>query len=59
MKGWEIEIIVEFASAVSALKCKKLGGRAGCPTFDEVKNFLLKNGSEEIKRTLENEKKEI
>jgi len=49
LKEWPIEITGEFASAVAAIKCKKLGGRAGCPSFKETRNFLLSFGSERIK----------
>jgi len=52
LKNWPLEITVEFATAVSALKCEKLGGRTGCPTFPKVKEFLQKRGSEEIKELL-------
>ncbi|MEM2887881.1 MAG: PfkB family carbohydrate kinase [Candidatus Bathyarchaeia archaeon] len=45
LQGWDINKIIEFASAVSALKCTKLGGRAGIPTFDEVLDFLKKHKS--------------
>ena len=41
-QGWEFPAIVEFASAVSAIKCTKLGGRAGIPTLPEVHRFLDK-----------------
>lgn len=33
-----------FASAVAALKCRKLGGRAGIPSIPEVEKFLNENG---------------
>lgn len=52
LKDWPIEITSEFASAVAAIKCKKLGGRAGCPDFEEARNFLLSFGSERIKSFL-------
>jgi len=45
LQGWDIEKTIEFASAVSALKCTKLGGRAGIPTFDETLDFLEKRKS--------------
>jgi len=38
--GWPLERTLEFASAAAALKCRKLGGRAGLPTMDEVEAFL-------------------
>ncbi len=52
LKDWPIEITAEFASAVAAIKCKKLGGRAGCPSFETSKGFLLSFGSERIKSFL-------
>ena len=39
-EGWDVHRIITFASAVAALKCTKLGGRAGIPTFSEVSAFL-------------------
>jgi sugar/nucleoside kinase (ribokinase family) len=38
--GWQLTRTVEFSSAVSALKCTKLGGRAGIPTYPLVDKFL-------------------
>jgi len=35
-----------FSSATSALKCTKLGARAGTPTYTEVVEFLRRNGYE-------------
>jgi ribokinase len=52
LKNWPLEIISEFASAVAAIKCKKLGGRAGCPSFEGVRDFLLLFGSGRIKSYL-------
>jgi len=40
LTGWDIESTVRFASAAAALKCRKLGGRAGIPTLEEVLRFL-------------------
>ena len=34
-----------FSSAVSALKCTKVGAREGVPTFDETINFLKERGA--------------
>lgn len=42
--GWRPRRIAQFATAVSALKCGKLGGRAGIPTFDEARAFLARHG---------------
>ena len=46
----------EFASAVAAIKGEKLGGRAGCPSFKRVKDFLLSFGSKRIKSYLKSDK---
>jgi len=40
LKGWKLEKIAEFSNAVSAIKCTKLGGRAGIPTLKEVNELL-------------------
>ena len=42
LKGWDIERICIFSNAVAALKCRKLGGRAGIPDLSETMNFLGK-----------------
>ena len=39
-KDWPFPRIIEFASAVAALKCTKLGGRAGIPTLEQALAFL-------------------
>lgn len=43
-KGYNLQKTVIFASAVAALKCTKLGGQAGIPTFEETQQFLQKQG---------------
>jgi len=40
LKGWPLRDVAAFASAVAAMKCRKLGGRAGIPRFDEAVTFL-------------------
>jgi len=40
LAGWEVRRIVQFATAVSALKCTGLGGRRPIPCFDQVIEFL-------------------
>jgi len=40
LKGWDWRRIARFASAVAALKCRSLGGRAGIPRLGEVEEFL-------------------
>ena len=52
LKDWPLEIITEFASCVAALKCRGLGGRSAIPGISEVKQFLKKNGSREMKRII-------
>ncbi|MDR3644731.1 MAG: carbohydrate kinase family protein [Clostridia bacterium] len=37
---YSIERCVQFASAVSAINCMTLGGRAGLPTLDEVFRYM-------------------
>ena len=39
-RGWPLERILPYAAATAALKCRKLGGRAGIPTHEEVEAFL-------------------
>jgi sulfofructose kinase len=40
LKGWDLRRVAVFASAAAAIKCTRLGGRAGIPCFDEVIKFL-------------------
>ncbi|MCC6444244.1 MAG: hypothetical protein IT210_12420 [Armatimonadetes bacterium] len=40
LRGWDVAAAARFATAVSAIKCTRLGGRRGIPTFDEVISFL-------------------
>ncbi len=40
LQKWDIKNILSFASAFAALKCRKLGGRAGIPDLNEVEHFL-------------------
>jgi len=41
--GLDIESRLVFASAASALKCRRLGGRSGIPNLQETLDFLRKN----------------
>ncbi|HEX2949444.1 MAG TPA: carbohydrate kinase family protein [Armatimonadota bacterium] len=43
LHGWDPGRIVEFASAMSAMKCQKLGGRAGIPDLQTVRRFLAEH----------------
>jgi sulfofructose kinase len=42
--GLDFERAMVLAAAVAALKCTKLGGRAGLPTIDELRGFLAERG---------------
>jgi len=44
LKGWDARTIARFSTAVSALKCTRLGGRAGIPGYGEVIGFLEQRG---------------
>ncbi len=43
-RGWDFYRCAVFSSAVSALKCTKIGARAAVPSFEEVRHFLNKHG---------------
>lgn len=40
LKGWSLKKTAEFANACAAMKCRKLGGRAGIPTLEDVNSFI-------------------
>jgi ribokinase len=40
LQKWNMKDVLSFASAFAALKCLKLGGRAGIPGLKEVEAFL-------------------
>ncbi|KPL01334.1 MAG: hypothetical protein AMJ91_00205 [candidate division Zixibacteria bacterium SM23_73_3] len=40
LKKWSLKRIARFANACAAMKCRKLGGRAGIPTLREVESFM-------------------
>jgi len=42
--GWTPRQCAQFSTAVSALKCTRLGGRAGIPTFEQTMAFLQERG---------------
>lgn len=44
LHGWDLRLIAQFASAVAALKCGKLGGRAGIPRLEQALAFLQAHG---------------
>lgn len=46
LRGWDARRAARFSSAVSAIKCMRLGGRAGAPCFDEALRFLRERGED-------------
>jgi ribokinase len=42
LRGWDLAETLTFASALAAIKCTRVGGRAGIPSLDEVMKFLNK-----------------
>jgi len=46
VQGWDLVRTAEFASATAALKCMHLGGRAGTPRYNEVQEFLNRQGTQ-------------
>jgi ribokinase len=42
LRGWDIEKICVFSNGVAALKCRRLGGRAGIPDLGEALSFLAR-----------------
>jgi ribokinase len=46
LKGWDVPKVLEFSSAVAAMKCRRLGGRPGIPNFQETMAFLKKQSPE-------------
>jgi ribokinase len=46
VREWDLRRAATFASAVAALKCARLGGRRGIPTFKEALDFLRQRAVE-------------
>lgn len=44
LHGWNLRQIAQFSTAVSAIKCTQLGGRAGIPDLASTLAFLRKRG---------------
>jgi sulfofructose kinase len=44
LKGWDIWTVLRFASAMAAMKCRMIGGRAGIPDLHGVTLFLKERG---------------
>lgn len=46
LREWQLEKTAEFASAVAAMSCTRLGGRQGIPTLGEAMSFLRDRDAE-------------
>jgi ribokinase len=44
LNGWPLRETITFASALAALACTRIGGRAGIPALPEVLTFLAARG---------------
>ena len=55
LQGWDAETCARFSSAVSAIKCTRMGGRAGIPDRATVERFQ-ETGEIDDKRINEREK---
>ena len=44
LHGWDLQQVALFATAVSAIKCTHLGGRAGIPDYGTALAFLRERG---------------
>ena len=49
LREWKLEKTAEFASAVAAMSCTRLGGRQGIPTLDEAVSFLRDRDAEHFR----------
>jgi ribokinase len=45
LQKWPLKDTIRFASAVAAMKCRKLGGQAGIPGLSEVRQFMEERGT--------------
>ncbi len=44
LQGWDLETVLYFASGAAALKCTRIGGRAGIPDLMTLVRFLEQRG---------------
>ena len=44
LRGFDAHQAARFSTAVSAIKCTRLGGRSGIPSFEEALRFLAERG---------------
>ncbi len=48
LNGWNFYQCAVFSSAVSALKCRRLGTHSGVPDFESIMQFLKSNHEEDL-----------
>jgi len=48
LQGWDLRRTIIFASAIAAMKCRAMGGRAGIPGLEEAAHFLKERGHCEV-----------
>lgn len=53
LSGFDMFKACRFSSAVSALKCTKVGARAGVPNFAETIDFLKEHGEDEFEKDMD------
>ena len=46
-QDWDLEACLRLAAATAALKCRKLGGRAGIPSLEDARRLIDSSGTEE------------
>jgi sulfofructose kinase len=44
LQGWQLPLVLTFATACAALNCTRLGGRSGIPSLADVAGFLASRG---------------
>ena len=53
VRGMDYYKACVFSSAVSAIKCTRLGARQGVPAYEEVIQFLKERGYHEFEKNME------
>ena len=46
LRNYSLEECIRYASAVAAIKCMKIGGRAGIPDHEETLEFMKKHAED-------------
>lgn len=45
LQGWDMAASMRFASAVAAMKCRRIGARDGIPRLEEVLSYMEESGA--------------